>query len=710
MLYRAGHLPQALQAIREEIATGRELDASSRVKLARIAQDANASSLANEILTTAVDELNSREDLESALATVRDSRSAALEERVAGRLEAIFPQSLGLRQRRRDTLLVARDYAGVAAMVAEEPDGQASAEFYGRLAHFLSGANVPDYHALIRIAGGDISQADAYRMACVSDALERKLIFHAFELAMPIPKTPDQAGRGEKLLLQVLEAVLLLAGKDGALPMPIERIQSAMLSLIERLAADPGNPSLRVDLARLVQPSVAGMTGLALLAFLVLNLASRPIQLQNRRFIGETKAEWLMEHKPFLKAALDWLKSEEPVVIGRSVIPEPLLTEPADEVVSAITDYLSHAPLASGEDTKALQLYLALAASVTPHSSDPDFDLQLMRLVAGKLAMSGHTQLARDLAEQALLNSVTTPRRRRLGWFVMADVYHRCQNHLEGLLAMACTLSADNVGDEDQVWQEITGLVRLFRDCGLHDQSRSAIDKARNLLQRMELLDAYSHQLDTFELQIRQMGLQTTTSDNAELEALLSDAVRNGVVVLEQGVMTEPVAAMLGQLLLRAKETGANIPPDADRVFAELSSNAKGSLNSLIETVSAIAPTADKLLIIVKTGAPARYSDDVGYDMRNSAIVAGRALASDEYISEAVETSFALELLADRGVAMPGWDETAEPPPAPKRVDEPAEIACSISREGLSVVQAGFDTVGRLVRVSAIGGHLEVPI
>ena len=48
-------------------------------------------------------------------------------------------------------------------------------------------------------------------------------------------------GRGERLLLQVLEDILLLAGKGGALPVSSERVQAAVLSLIERLAANPGN-------------------------------------------------------------------------------------------------------------------------------------------------------------------------------------------------------------------------------------------------------------------------------------------------------------------------------------------------------------------------------------------------------------------------------------------------------------------------------------
>ena len=174
--------------------------------------------------------------------------------------------------------------------------------------------------------------------------------------------------------------------------------------------------------------------------------------------------------------------------------------------------------------------------------------------------------------------------------------------------------------------------------------------------------------------------------------------------------MTEPAAVMLGQLLRQATETGAIIPPDANGVFAELRKHASGSLASMIGTVSASEPSADELFAVLMRSGPARYSDDVGYDMLNATIVAGRALARDQYIGSAVNTSFALELLADRGVAVPGLDEAAVPAPPPKRVEEPAEIACSISRDGLSVVQAGFDSSGRLVRVSAVGGRLEAPV
>lgn len=661
VLHKAGHFLKALEAIRQEIALGLELDAPMRVKLARIAEDANASRLAVEILSPAIAELHSREELESALATAQDAGSTELVKIVVERLNVLFPGSPGLRQRLLHALLSNRDYAGAAGLVAEESD--CGGEFFNTLARFLSGDDIPDYLGLIALAGSDTSQADAYRMACVNDALSRKLIPQAFDLAMPLPTTQAEAGQGERLLLRVLENVLLLKGQGGALPVPMGDFQAAVISLVERMAARPENQGLRGRLAHLIQPSVAGTMGLALMAFIMLDLASRPIRLEKRSLLGKADLDWLLKRKSFIREAFKWLEDEGPMVIGRSTLPAALLTEPVDEVVSAITEFLAHAPLASEEDIRTHWQWLALATSVTPHCSDPDYDLQLMRVVASKFAISGHTQIARDLVEQILLNSTATPRRRRLGWFAMADIYHHCHNNLEAFLAMACTLTADDAGDEDQVWHEITGMVRLLRDSGLHTQARLLVQKGRQIFQGMELLGSYSHRLDTLDLQIRQMNLQTGSSERAKLEALLADVVRNCEAVLKHHDITAPAAALLGQLLRQAREIGATIPADAHGVYTELLRQAKGNLHSLINTMSKAAPSANDLLTLIKANNPTRYSDDVGYDMHNAVIAASRALSKDDFISNAINTSFALEILADRGVGVPCWDEASAPPP-----------------------------------------------
>ena len=73
------------------------------------------------------------------------------------------------------------------------------------------------------------------------------------------------------------------------------------------------------------------------------------------------------------------------------------------------------------------------------------------------------------------MNSAGSPKRRRLGWFVTADVYHRCHNYREALIGLACALSTDHAVDEEQAWYEANTLIRLLRDCGLHEFAISLI-------------------------------------------------------------------------------------------------------------------------------------------------------------------------------------------------------------------------------------------
>jgi hypothetical protein len=438
---------------------------------------------------------------------------------------------------------------------------------------------------MIASAKGEVQLAETLRLACVRDALRRQLIFHAFEFALPAPKTASLLTQWQDLLLEGLERVFLLSGPGGSLVLPFERVLAALTALIDSLGADPSNQSLRVRLAKLLGPSIAGMTGLALMAAVAMKLASRPVLAEPTITPGTAGADWLSEHEPFLRSALAWLKGEEPLVIGRTVLPKELVTEPADEVLSAITELLSHASLNSRDDALDLQFWLTFAAAVAPHSSDPDFDLRLIRLVSERLVGAGYSQLARDLAEQAVLNATATPRRRRLGWFAMAEVYHRGHNYLEALVALACTLAADSKGDSEQIWQEKVALARLLRDCGLFSKARIAIEHAREMIGPLGLSERHRNRLDTLELQTRMKELSIKGSGRADFEHLLTDVVRNGQEVLKVGELAEPVAAMLGQLLRTARTKGMAIPPGAEAIFAKLCDQMSGNTGVLVRTV-----------------------------------------------------------------------------------------------------------------------------
>lgn len=702
LLHKAGLRLEALALIRSEFLARDNLDPSTRVRLGRIAEDAGAARLAGELIGPCIDLLESREDLEAALRAL-EHRNQGLAARVAVRLEARFPNAEGVRRHQHHQLLRARDHAALAELLREEDPPRSA--FHARLAEAFSGTGAPDYVKLIQ-SGETAEISDGYRLASVQDALARGLIMHAFSLIGAIPKIAAQADRWEGLALQVLQRGFLQAGPDGEPAAGIDATEELLSKLIGRLAAYPINEGLRGGIIDVLKPEVAGTAGLALIAKLVLDLAGRPVTVDKGVREGSEGMDWMMAHKPFLHRAFNWLQAEQPILIGKLALPTELLTESADEAISALSSYIEQAPIYDDSDIHAVQLYLTLAAAIAPHAADPDIDLKLYRLAAGKLASSNFAQTGRDLVEAAVQAGTATPRRRRLAWFAVADTYHRTRDHLTALVALACTFVADDRVDEEELWQEVYGLTRLLRDIGLFDAALAMVGKGRELLERMRLAEAYGNRLDLLSLQVRLA--RRDRNDPTELAGLLAEATAIGRTVLDLCDQTAPSGIILGQLIRDARERGVDVPDEADAVFAELNKWAGGTLAAMIAATAAPVPTPSQLAALVAAIPLTRYADDVGYDMGNIAALAQRSLANETVLDVAEDASFVLELLADRGTALPNWDEAAAPPALPEQ-GQPAAMARLISAEGVDVLQLGFNSMGRLIRLATSNGELGKP-
>lgn len=702
LLQKAGLQLEALSLIRSEFLARDDLDPSTRVRLGRIAKDSGAARLASELIGPCIDALESREDLEAALGTLEhcDQQLAA---RIATRLEARFANAEGSRRYRRNQLLRVRDYGTLAEDVLDEDPPRAA--FYARLDEAFVGAEVPDYVGLIR-SGVTAELSCAYRLASVEDALARGLVLHAFSLIGTIPEVETQRDRWERLALQVLESGFLQTGPEGEPAAGIDAAEELLSKLIERLAAVPMKAGLRTDIIDVLKPEVAGTTGLALVAKLTLDLAGRRIVVNKGAQVGAAGMIWLEEHKPFLRRALNWLNAEQPIIIGKLSLPKELLTENADEAVSALSSYINQAPISDISDIEAIYTYLALAAAIAPHTVDPDIDLRLYRLAAAKAASSNFGQRGRDLAETAVQASAATARRRRLAWFALADTYHRTHDYLMALVGLACTFAADDRADEEDLLNEIYGLSRVLRDIGLPDAALSVVETGRELLERMELKDDYDHWFDLLSLQIRlaKPDIDYPTS----LAAMLDEATAIGRTVINRRDQTGPTGILLGQLIREARDRGVEVPVEAKRVLAELNKWAGGSLAAMIATTSSSVPTPTQLADFVANIPQARYAEDVGYDTGNLASLAKRTLSSETVLNTAEDASFVLELLADRATALPNWDE-APTPSTLREQGEPAAIARRISKDGVDVLQLGFDAMGRLIRLTTSDGELGKP-
>jgi CHAT domain len=163
---------------------------------------------------------------------------------------------------------------------------------------------------------------------------------------------------------------------------------------------------------------------------------------------------------------------------------------------------------------------------------------------------------------------------------------------------------------------------------------------------------------------------------------------------------------MLGQMIRMAAANGVPAPGEAQERLEALLERMGPTASSLVRAVSAPHPTAADVLAIHKQTERARYSDDVAYDARNTVMAARILLGGNDATRDPEVAVFAIELLADRAIAMPGWETTAKPPPANTAVSEPAAIAKQISKDGLSIVLAGISEDGQVLRMTVTAGEL----
>jgi hypothetical protein len=118
MFHRAGLLPQAVELIRTELTSGRNLRPEGRLKLVLIAADAGAHGLAADLLRRAIVGLDTQEWLEAALTIAASLGETQLEHQFATQLERMFPDSHHLQRHQLIALFGKRDYTSVGTMLA----------------------------------------------------------------------------------------------------------------------------------------------------------------------------------------------------------------------------------------------------------------------------------------------------------------------------------------------------------------------------------------------------------------------------------------------------------------------------------------------------------------------------------------------------------------------------------------------------------------
>jgi len=709
LIHRAGLSERALATIENEIKETEGASPFSVAQLARIAQDAGSSVLAAKLLNSAIDGLRSLEELEMALGTADEIGDADVEQRIAARLEALFPHSPGLHLYRAGARLSTRDYVGAASEFAQVPNLAEVCQLYTALAELLKGQDTPNYSLVLEEVTGTMpEQASRARTACIEDALSRGLLLHALTLGTAANMRGPMARRTARLLLKITERLLL--GCERARTNAIsDDLKLSVVRIVEYLSTHPDDGETRLGLARLVSVQVCGSLGLPLIITATLDLVGRGFSLRDKEDSTGWSLEELLGRHPFVEGMFAWLEAESPLVPGRFTFPKDLVTESPDQVVPAIFQALDlfGQRLQEESDIKAFLAWLAFGTGMVPHSSDPDQDIAMIELVASRLVLVGRVQLARDLIEGVFQQAGGTPRRARLAWFAMADIYHRVGNNLESLIALACGFASDGTVEPEEALGETIALLRVMRDVGLRDAARGVLKRAYELLRLPGVRRQYQVRLKTIEIQLDVLDfLSAEPTSRDTLQGLLREGVANAQAVLDAGDNLFPVTLALAQLLRIAADMQLSPESSATEMLATLLKRIDPATGALANMLSVPHPSAADVLALVKRLEIARYSEDVGFDVHSIVPLARRLLGGKEAASDPAVAAFAIELLADRAIAVPGWESTASPPAAPANVVEPSGIAKDLSLLGMSVILAGFDDSSRLLRVTVSAGQI----
>ncbi len=706
ILHAAGMAGHALDEI-EELDMSRATVAAT-LKTARIAAEAGGLPKSRTLLEAALPRVLSVSDYETALAIARNLGSASLQQKIDAQYRARYPTQSTQRRRNIQSLISAGQFEDA---ISASDTSEVSQDMRGALEFcrmHLPAAGVPDYAGAARDLKSKESWAQTAFAWVVNDALRRHLLVHAFELAFGDFRPVGIHPLGGHAFIVMRELMLAIDPK-GNLPVAEDRAQAAFHELVRYVAARPAQPIWRFEIESLLSHQMAGRKGIALLLHQVMQAGSPtiiPRPDQNAPPFDNNAVQKAL-HSLQVRLA-----QEGTVVAGRLILPSNSFPDRvADGLVSvsriAIEEHAAKGRF-SDSSVHDVLMWLSVASIAVPHSTQPNADLELYRQVAGRLATAGYPQQARNLIDLVLLGAESAdPIRQRETWFVCADIYSRLHQNHQGLVAVTCGLNTDANVDLESALREADVCTRLLRDTGVPELAVHFHERSGELLHRLQQYDsqAIKHEFVGFTIELA--ILTRGSIDRVRLLDLINRMQLNAREVLARNAPPQPMAIVLGQAILIAERANISVPVVAKDVCGLLGTKLSGHEAILYQQVATSQATALGLLKLHQTIEPARHARDAAFDSGVAATGARRLLAGS-HIS-ASDTIFALELLSDRSMPLPGWQTTARPMHQLATTAEPGSWAIELSLRDIDVVVIGFDEQGCAHAVLARQGHLSPP-
>lgn len=712
LLFQAGRHTDAVDIIRSMNATESSFDPHQQAQFARFAIAGGDHPLARQLLLACLPRLERQESLEQALSVALSLRATDLEEECLRRLESIFPTSADLRQRRvwhflHNSQTLGRGQPLVPTIAHQPVDVVELKKAF--LQATSAQQNPPAYTEFLASTQKNTpTLLGIAQLACGIHAWERGWPELTLAFVMPSALTSTEyATYAADLLLQAIERVLITRSQD----FDPETLIPPVTELARYLGLNPSDASRRVMLAELLAVQSAGEIGLPVTLFATLALSGHgPEQVTVETLKPQINDEMFQR---IFRAIAQWANDHGPLDLGQVRLPSQMLEGSADGFISRLKVMAEIAGnhQDGNSDLKFLEQITVLAALAAPHASQSrNDDLEILRFAAGRFALAGRHQKARDFAEQALHLTGSDRLRARLAWYTFADVYHRVNNLPEALLGMSCALACDVPITPEQAWYETNGLIRLFRDIGLIEYALKLVPRARELLQQLNKEEKYGHRLETVVLNLRILSLKSAPAAAAEVSSIVQAAVQNYRRVRAARDEIEPVAMLLAQGRHLCEAFGLPVEPAHSAALDEALGLVAADLAEWIRTTSSQTPSPGSVLKIAQSLSAARYAEDLGFDLRATVMTCERLLSGNDCLEQPEIAAFAIEMMADHAVTNPAGN--AAPDAQGRRwlvrnIGDAADAARQLSSNGVIVTLLGMDAKHQLIRVSCRQSTLE---
>ncbi|UXU90019.1 CHAT domain-containing protein [Burkholderia sp. S-53] len=709
IFHRAGLHGQVLLELKQ-LSPNSATNPLALVLLAQAAVDAGALQFAEPLLERAIKELDSIEGLELALEIAASLDNSGAQQRAIARLESLMPDARAAKRAKLRLATAAGDFGAAFHLLTPEAQADEVGRVYAFLAkHIGPEVQVPNYAHVKQHLDSIPTWQGLSKFVCTKDALRRNLVWHAYSLVLDGSSVENLARRDVHLVLDVLEKLLSLPNAVDEHAMETD-VRHTVATVIGYLALHPADTPTRLRLGHLLSTGVAGRLGIAILAHIVMKEFERPVTARPYSPVTGMSTEELFQQESFLRNGFGWLEAIAPVVLTKLKLPSKLVPENPDRFFPAVLSCLQTmaADVGSEENVNTLLQFLALGVSLSSHMGVDNAGLKMMSLVSRAVALAGKGQLARDLYEQILQSNPVGPAGRRLAWQSMAEVSCRLRNPEMALIGLACSVMNRGQIELEIAREQTNTFGRTLRDLGLFEIARKAVAAEKSLLVKMEAYEQNAHQIEFLHLQIdmKELSIDSTNAET-KLPPLIDAAAANLRSARARNDAVAPTYVLLAQLVQMARKHRVAVPPEVVGILESLESAVEPSVAEPAKVVAKDRVTVVDLLQLHHRYETSRFSDDAGHDPHGVTMAARRFITIDNGNALNSELAFALDLLADRAMALPGWEIASQPVPRTSTEFETELFVTHVSKEDVSIVMGALDNDGKLVTVVASNGALR---